>query len=39
MFKGLRNKWNRFMNNDELKRKIYMVVYDTDTQKGKILTS
>lgn len=35
MFKGLKNKWNRFMNNEDLKRKIYMVVYDTDTQEGK----
>lgn len=36
MFKRLRSKWNRFLHNDELKQKIYMIVYDTDTPLGRL---
>lgn len=33
---GLRKKWNSFLHDEELKRKIYMIVYDTDTPLGRI---
>lgn len=28
---GLKKKWHDFMNNEALKHKIYMIIYDTDT--------
>lgn len=36
MFKKLRRKWNQFLHNEELKQKIYMIVYDTDTPLGRL---
>ena len=36
MFNGLKKKWTDFMNNEELKNKIYMIIYDTDTPLGKL---
>jgi voltage-gated potassium channel len=36
MFIGLKKKWTDFMNNEELKNKIYMIIYDTDTPLGKL---
>lgn len=33
---GLKRKWNDFMNNEALKHKIYMIIYDTDTPMGKL---
>lgn len=35
MFGFIKKKWHNFMHNEELKHKIYMVVYDTDTREGK----
>ena len=35
MFKKLKKEWDDFMNNEELKRQLYIVVYDTDTSVGK----
>ena len=35
MFAGIKKKWHDFLHNDELKHKIYMIVYDTDTKEGK----
>lgn len=32
---GLKKKWHDFMNNEALKHKIYMIIYDTDTPMGK----
>ena len=36
MFNELKKKWTDFMNNEELKNKIYMIIYDTDTPLGKL---
>lgn len=33
---GLKKKWHDFMHNEELKHKIYMVIYDTDSPMGKM---
>ena len=32
----LRRNWNHFLHNDELKRKIYSIVFESDTRKGKL---
>lgn len=32
----IRQSWHRFMNNDDLKLKIYSVVFESDTPKGKL---
>ena len=36
MLERLKKKWEDFMNNEELKHKIYMIIYDTDTPLGKL---
>ncbi|MBO5862651.1 MAG: ion transporter, partial [Paludibacteraceae bacterium] len=35
MFSWIKNKWNSFMNNEELKRKIYVIIFEADTPLGK----
>lgn len=32
----LRQHWNRFLHNDELKQRIYTIVFESDTPKGKL---
>ncbi len=36
MFGRIKKKWNDFLHDEELKRKIYMIVYDTDTPAGRM---
>lgn len=35
-FSRLRQHWLHFLNNDELKQKIYTIVFESDTPKGKL---
>ncbi len=36
LFTGLRRRWHDFMHNEELKQKIYKVVFESDTPQGKL---
>lgn len=35
-FSSIRQHWHHFLNNDELKRKIYTIVFESDTPNGKL---
>ena len=35
-FSSLRHRWQAFLHNDELKGKIYSIVFESDTPKGKL---
>ena len=35
-FSNLRQRWHRFLHDDELKQKIYSIVFESDTPKGKM---
>lgn len=35
-FSNLHRRWHRFLHNEELKQKIYSIVFESDTPKGKM---
>lgn len=35
-FSKLKQRWHHFLNDDELKQKIYTIVFESDTPKGKL---
>lgn len=35
-FTALRRRWQAFLHNDDLKKKIYSIVFESDTPKGKL---
>ncbi|MCF2583099.1 hypothetical protein I6E24_14265 [Bacteroides caecigallinarum] len=32
----IHQRWQNFLHNDELKEKIYSIVFESDTKKGKL---
>ena len=35
-FSTLHQRWHHFLHNEELKQKIYSIVFESDTPKGKL---
>ena len=36
MVSRIHQRWQNFLHNDELKEKIYSIVFESDTKKGKL---